>query len=201
MQHPPLEGIRVLEFGGYISGPYAASLLCSLGADVIKVERPFVGDEFRRGLDDGSLYFKQYNAGKRSLSVDLKQPEGVELIKDLLPTADVVLENLRPGKMDALGLGRHHLTALRPDLVYVSVTGFGNQNFNWWGVGSRSQWNITPWFYVGFDVLYQKIESASNGATVLYTAAAGTAKPTALYAIQNQDNVGFRVRLHRDIVP
>jgi hypothetical protein len=81
------------------------------------------------------------------------------------------------------------------------ANGTCNQNFNWWGVGSRSQWNITPWFYVGFDVLYQKIESASNGATVLYTAAAGTAKPTALYAVQNQDNVGIRVRLHRDIVP
>jgi maltoporin len=76
-----------------------------------------------------------------------------------------------------------------------------DQDFNWWGVGSRSQWNITPWFYVGVDVLYQKIESASNGAIVTYTAAAGTAKPTALYAIQNQDNVGIRVRLHRDIVP
>ena len=76
-----------------------------------------------------------------------------------------------------------------------------DQDFNWWGVGSRTQWNITPWFYVGFDVLYQKIESASNGAIVTYTAAAGTAKPTALYTVQNQDNVGFRVRLHRDIVP
>ena len=79
--------------------------------------------------------------------------------------------------------------------------GLCNQNFNWWGVGSRTQWNITPWFYVGFDVLYQKIESASKDAIVPYTAAAGTAKPTALYAVQNQDNVGFRVRLHRDIVP
>jgi hypothetical protein len=76
-----------------------------------------------------------------------------------------------------------------------------NQDFNWWGVGTRSQWNITPWFYVGVDVLYQKIETASAGAIVTYTAAAGTAKPTALYTVQNQDNVGIRVRLHRDIVP
>jgi crotonobetainyl-CoA:carnitine CoA-transferase CaiB-like acyl-CoA transferase len=126
MQQAPLAGIRVLEFGGYISAPYSASILCSLGAEVIKVERPHVGDDFRRGLDDGSLYFKQYNAGKRSLAVDLKTTEGVELVKALVPSADVVLENLRPGKMDSLGLGRDALTALRPDLVYVSVTGFGN---------------------------------------------------------------------------
>jgi hypothetical protein len=76
-----------------------------------------------------------------------------------------------------------------------------NNNFNWWGVGSRTQWNITPWWYVGFDLFYQKLETASNGAIVLYTAAAGTAKPTALYSISNQDNLAFRVRFHRDIIP
>lgn len=125
MQRKPLAGIRVLEFGGYISGPYATSFLCSLGADVIKVERPGPGDDFRRGVDADSLYFRQYNTGKRSLAVDLKSPDGIELIKALVPTCDVVLENLRPGKMDALGLGRDDLTALRPELIYTSVTGFG----------------------------------------------------------------------------
>jgi crotonobetainyl-CoA:carnitine CoA-transferase CaiB-like acyl-CoA transferase len=125
MQRKPLAGIRVLEFGGYISGPYATSFLCSLGADVIKVERPGPGEDFRRGVDADSLYFRQYNTGKRSLAVDLKQPEGIALVKALVPRCDVVLENLRPGKMDALGLGRSHLTALRPDLIYTSVTGFG----------------------------------------------------------------------------
>lgn len=126
MQHKPLAGVRVLEFGGYISGPYATSILCSLGADVIKIERPGSGDDFRRGAGADSLYFRQYNAGKRSVAVNLKSPEGIALVKALVPTADVVLENLRPGKMDALGLGREHLTALRPDLVYTSVTGFGS---------------------------------------------------------------------------
>jgi crotonobetainyl-CoA:carnitine CoA-transferase CaiB-like acyl-CoA transferase len=125
MQRKPLADIRVLEFGGYISGPYATSFLCSLGADVIKIERPGPGDDFRRGVDADSLYFRQYNTGKRSLAVDLKTPEGIELIKALVPTCDVVLENLRPDKMDALGLGRNDLTALRPDLIYTSVTGFG----------------------------------------------------------------------------
>jgi hypothetical protein len=76
-----------------------------------------------------------------------------------------------------------------------------NNNFNWWGIGSRTQWNINPWFYVGFDVLYSKLESASNGAVVFFTPAAGIAKPAALYTVQNQDNWQFRVRVHRDIVP
>jgi len=79
MQHKPLTGIRILEVGGYISLPYATSMLCALGADVVKVEKPGEGDDFRRGDNDRSLYFIQYNAGKRSLSVDLKTPEGVAL--------------------------------------------------------------------------------------------------------------------------
>ena len=74
-----------------------------------------------------------------------------------------------------------------------------NNNFNWWQAGSRTQYNFTPWFYVGFDVIYQKIESASAGATVTYTS--NIAKPTAFYQIQNQDNYGLRIRVHRDIVP
>ena len=97
MQHKPLTGIRILEVGGYISLPYATSMLCALGADVVKVEKPGAGDDFRRGDNDRSLYFVQYNAGKRSLSVDLKTPEGVALVKALIPRYDVLLENLRPG--------------------------------------------------------------------------------------------------------
>jgi Porin subfamily len=79
--------------------------------------------------------------------------------------------------------------------------GFCNNNFTWWQIGSRTQYNFTPWFYVGFDVIYQKLETASNGAVVTYTAATGTAKPTALYGITDQDNYGLRIRVHRDIVP
>lgn len=127
MENRPLEGIRVLEFGGYISSPYAGALLASLGADVVKVERPVVGEDFRRRVNDASPYFVQYNAGKRSLAVDLKSPDGIALVKGLVSNFDVVVENLRPGKMAALGLGRDDLTALRDDLVYVSVTGFGEE--------------------------------------------------------------------------
>jgi hypothetical protein len=76
-----------------------------------------------------------------------------------------------------------------------------SNNWAFWTVGSRTQYNFTPWFYVGFDVIYQKLQTASNGAVATYTALGGTAKPTAIYAIQDQDNYGLRIRVHRDIVP
>jgi hypothetical protein len=84
-------------------------------------------------------------------------------------------------------------------LLGSSTIGGCSNNWNLWMVGSRSQYNFTPWFYVGFDVLYAKIETASNGAIVTYTT--NTAKPTALYSVTNQDNYGLRIRVHRDLVP
>lgn len=122
----PLSGLRVLEIGAYISGPYAGSLLAALGADVVKVEPPRGGDAFRRGVDIGSHYFVQYNAGKRSLALDLKKPEAIALLKQLLPRFDVLIENSRPGKMAALGLGPEDCLAVNPGLVYSSASGFGD---------------------------------------------------------------------------
>jgi hypothetical protein len=81
----------------------------------------------------------------------------------------------------------------------TSTIGACNNNWNLWMVGSRTQYNFTPWFYVGFDVIYSKLETASNGAIVTYTS--NTAKPTALYGVTDQDNYGLRIRVHRDIVP
>jgi hypothetical protein len=81
------------------------------------------------------------------------------------------------------------------------LNGTCSNNFNYWTIGSRTQYNFTPWFYVGFDVIYQKLETASNGATVTYTALGGTAKPTAFYQVTDMDNYGLRIRVHRDIVP
>ncbi|SFW79853.1 CaiB/BaiF CoA transferase family protein [Amycolatopsis australiensis] len=126
MQHKPLDGIRILEIGGYIALPFGTSMLCALGAEVVKVEKPVAGEDFRRHQNDRSPYFRQYNTGKRSLSVDLKNPEGVALVKALVPRFDVVLENLRPGKLAAMGLGPEDCRALRADVVYGSVTGFGS---------------------------------------------------------------------------
>jgi Porin subfamily len=76
-----------------------------------------------------------------------------------------------------------------------------SNSFNYWTAGSRTQYNFTPWFYVGFDVIYQKLDTASKDATVTYTALANTAKPTAIYRVTDQDNYGLRIRVHRDIVP
>lgn len=126
MQHKPLEGIRILEIGGYIALPYGTSMLCALGAEVVKIEKPVVGEDFRRHLNEKSPYFRQYNTGKRSLAVDLKSQEGVDLVKGLIPHFDVVLENLRPGKVAAMGLGLEDCRALRADIIYGSVTGFGS---------------------------------------------------------------------------
>lgn len=126
MQRRPLERIKVLEFGAYISGPYAASLLAALGAEVIKVEEPSGGEPFRRGQGILSHYFVQYNAGKKSIAIDLKSPEGVAVIKELLPRVDVLIENMRPGRLQALGLGEEICRQINPGLVYTSISGFGS---------------------------------------------------------------------------
>ncbi|MDE8652424.1 CaiB/BaiF CoA transferase family protein [Novosphingobium album (ex Liu et al. 2023)] len=121
----PLTGLRVLELGAYISGPYCGALLAALGADVVKLEPVRSGDPFRRGSGNRDAYFLQYNAGKRSISLNLKSPEGVALVKALLPRFDVLLENSRPGKVEALGLGADACREINPGLVYASISGFG----------------------------------------------------------------------------
>lgn len=121
----PLTEVRVLELGSFIAVPYATSLLASLGAEVIKLEPAPTGDPFRRGLDDADPYFAQYNAGKKSISVDLKAPAGRELVVQLLETCDALIHNLRPGKAEKLGLGAEQLATRLPGLVYMAVSGFG----------------------------------------------------------------------------
>ena len=121
-----LEGIRVIEFGTFITGPCAGMLLADLGADVLKIEQPGTGDPFR-GYQ-GSQYsphFQTYNARKRSMALNLKSPHATEVLSRLGQQADVLVENYRPGVLDKLGFGWSHLHALNPRLVYCSVTGFG----------------------------------------------------------------------------
>ncbi|MCH2172682.1 CoA transferase [Myxococcota bacterium] len=124
----PLEGIRVIDIGALIAGPLAATLLGDQGAEVIKVERPGVGDLFRHvGSSRGGMSgtFALLNRGKRSLALDLGQAQGVEIFLELARTADVVIQNLRPGVVDRLGVGYEQLRAVREDLVYLSLSGFG----------------------------------------------------------------------------
>lgn len=121
----PLSGIRVLELSAYIAGPYATSILATLGAEVIKIE-PIKGDAFRIGQNNKSPYFVQYNAAKKSVAVDLKSDEGRTIVEKLVGAVDVLVENMRPGKLDQLGLSKAHCSALNPALVYASVSGFGS---------------------------------------------------------------------------
>ncbi len=122
----PLDGIRVLELGTVITGPYAGSLLAELGAEVIKIERPDGGDPFRSFL--GGLYsphFQAYNKNKKSVALDLSQDEGREALNDLVRSADVMLDNFRPGVLDRLGYGDEAVRSLNPDIICCSITGFG----------------------------------------------------------------------------
>lgn len=133
---PPglLEGIRIIESANVITGPFAGMLLAHLGADVIKVEGPS-GDPFRNWDPEKreiSPSFDVYNRGKKSISLDLKTSEGSGIFKRLVKTADVVIENSRPGAMERLGLGWEDLKAINPKLVYCSITGLGS-----WGPESN----------------------------------------------------------------
>ncbi|MGA7912621.1 MAG: CaiB/BaiF CoA-transferase family protein [Candidatus Dormiibacterota bacterium] len=124
----PLTGIRVVEVGNYMAGPFCAMQLADLGADVVKVENPDGGDTVRSVAPliagEGSA-FMRLNRNKRSVAVDLKTPEGKEVFRRLVGTADVLVENLRPGTMRDLGLDYESLRSLNRGLVYVAASGWG----------------------------------------------------------------------------
>jgi formyl-CoA transferase len=131
----PLDGIRVLDLSRVLAGPSAAQTLADLGAEVIKIERPAVGDDTRLmgphfGADHGELvdrsaYFWAVNRGKQSVAIDLADAEGAGLVRGLADKADVVIENFKVGALDRYGLGYGDLAVLNPRLVYCSITGFG----------------------------------------------------------------------------
>lgn len=123
----PLEGIRVLDLTRVLSGPHCTRMLSDLGAEVIKLEPP-EGDLTRFAyprVGSMSTYFAQQNVGKKNISMDLKSPEAVELVKRMIVHIDVLVENFRGGVMDKLGLGHEVLSAVNPRLVYASITGYG----------------------------------------------------------------------------
>ena len=131
----PLAGIRVLELARILAGPWCGQLLADLGADVVKVERPLVGDDTRtwgppfvkdtEGRDLAAGYFHSTNRGKRSVEVEIDTPEGQETIRRLAGHADILIENFKVGGLKKYGLDYETLSALNPRLVYCSVTGFG----------------------------------------------------------------------------
>ncbi len=127
----PLAGIKVVEIAQNLAGPYAGEILATLGADVIKIERPEGGDDARGWgppfLNGTSTLFQTINRNKRGITLDLKDPEGVAWLKGHLASADVLVQNLRPGTMDALGLDAATLRTLNPRLVYCSLWAYGHK--------------------------------------------------------------------------
>jgi len=132
---PVLSAIRVLDMGRVLAAPMTAQLLADLGAEVIKVERPGKGDEFRYSMpmitdDEGkstseSAFFTSFNRSKKSITVDLANPQGQALIKEFAAQCDVLIENYKVGDLARRGLGYASLSEINPRLVYCSITGFG----------------------------------------------------------------------------
>jgi succinyl-CoA---D-citramalate CoA-transferase len=129
MADPPLTGIRAIEFGQLLAGPYVGTLLGDFGADVIKVEAPGKGDPMRDWgrlrHNDHSLWWSILARNKRSVALNLREPEGQEIARRLCATADVIVENFRPGTMEKWGLGPDDVHAANPRAVYARVTGYG----------------------------------------------------------------------------
>jgi crotonobetainyl-CoA:carnitine CoA-transferase CaiB-like acyl-CoA transferase len=125
----PVDGVRVLDFSTMVSGPVAARMLADQGADVIKVESPN-GDEMRKignqrnGLTAG---FMSCNRGKRGICLDLKNDDAKDALRELIKTADVLIQNFRPGTMQRMGFGEDEVRKLKEDIIYVSISGFGEQ--------------------------------------------------------------------------
>ena len=125
-----LEGIRVLDLSRVLAGPYCSMILGDLGADVIKVERPMIGDETRHwgppfAAPGESAYYICANRNKRSITLNLKSPVGIDIVKDLSRRSDVFLENFPPGTTDKLGISYRDIREVNPRIIYCSVTGFG----------------------------------------------------------------------------
>lgn len=184
-----LEGLKVLDLGRVIAAPFAAAILADLGADVIKVEMPGVGDNARDNLpmkDGESTYFINFNRSKRGITIDMKK--GRDILIKLIQKADVVLENFRPGVMDKLGFGYEELSKINPSIIMASVSGFG-QN------GPYSQ-------RAGYDPLAQAMSGMMDitgypgsapvraGASVADIMAGQNAAIGILAALQHRNNTG-----------
>jgi len=193
----PLSGVRVLDFSTLLPGPLATLMLAEAGAEVIKIERPGRGDEMRSyepkfGTD--SVNFALLNRGKRSIAIDLKAPGAVEKLKPLVASADVVVEQFRPGVMDRLGLGYDALKAVNPRIVYCALTGYGQH-------GPRADVAAHDLNYVAESGMLL-LSKGADGAPVLPAALvadiAGGAYPAVvniLLALRDRDRTGVGCKL------
>lgn len=193
----PLEGIRVLDFSTLLPGPMATLVLAEAGAEVLKIERPGRGDEMRSYLPkfgDDSVNFALLNRGKRSIAIDLKQPDAVERLRPLIASADIVIEQFRPGVMDRLGLGYDALAAINDKLIYCAITGYGQS-------GPRAQVAAHDLNYLAESGMLG-LSAGADGAPVLPPAliadiAGGTypAIVNILLALRQRDRTGKGCKL------
>ncbi len=128
MNKRPLEGIKVLDFSQVLAAPFCGMLLADLGAEVIKIERPGGGDlsrEYGPYVNGVSLYFCQYNRGKKGIAIDMRSEEGKKVAMDLVKDVDIVIENFKSGTLEKLGIGYEEMLKVNPGLIYGSIAGFG----------------------------------------------------------------------------
>ncbi len=149
----PLEGVRVVDIASFLAAPIGAMFLADFGADVVKVERPDTGDESRywgNSKNGVGLYYKVLNRNKRSITADLRTPLGVEIVKRLVKTADILVENFRTGTLEKWGLGWDVLSKINPGLVMLRITGFGQTGPN----ASRPGFGTLAEAYSGFAFIH-----------------------------------------------
>ncbi|RJF91748.1 CaiB/BaiF CoA transferase family protein [Noviherbaspirillum saxi] len=193
----PLEGVRVLDFSTLLPGPLATLILAEAGAEVIKIERPGRGDEMRSytpKFDDDSVNFALLNRGKRSIAIDLKDAGVVDRLRGLIESADIVVEQFRPGVMDRLGLGYEALSKINPRIIYCAITGYGQ-------TGPKADVAAHDLNYVA-DAGMLGLSAGSDGAPVLPPAliadiAGGTypAVVNILLALRQRDRTGKGCKL------
>ena len=175
----PMAGVRIVDLSIALTGPYAAALLADQGADVIKVERPGIGDISRWvgvAVNGMSSLYLVCNRGKRSIAVDLHTPDGVDIVRHLAAQSDVFLQNYRPGVMDKVGLGYEDITAVNPDIVYVSLSGFGAEG----PYRDRSAYDTVIQAYGGLATN----QADPNDGVPVFLRQTAADKVTALYAAQ-----------------
>ncbi|OBF07649.1 CaiB/BaiF CoA-transferase family protein [Mycobacterium sp. 852002-10029_SCH5224772] len=179
MNQGPMHGVRILDLSIALTGPYAVALLADQGADVIKLERPGIGDIARYlgvSVNGMSALYLMCNRGKRSITVDLRHAEGANIVRQLAAHADVVVQNFRPGVVDRLGIGYDDIRAVNPEVVYASLSGFGSQG----PYRDRSAYDTVIQAYAGLAA--NQADPADGVPLFLRQTAAD--KVTALYACQ-----------------
>lgn len=175
----PLAGVKVLDLSIALTGPYAATLLADQGAEVVKVERPGIGDIARWvgvAVNGMSAFYLACNRGKRCVAVDLATEDGRDIVLRLAAQADVVVQNFRPGVIDRLGLGYEAVQALNPDVVYASISGYGSEG----PYRDRSAYDTSIQAYAGFAAN----QADPLGGPPTFLRQSGADKVSALYACQ-----------------